>query len=184
MKNNRGFGLIGIILIIVGVLVVGVGVAYFKDGGPKVPPGKKNILREEITNSQSIEIEFLSDEKINIVNGKFTVYLYGHDEFLMDAPATLITQKVYNETSIPFSITLPYPENAVNLIKKQNKDSVKKASYYIATEWDNNNDGAPSDKLVATSGDISIDWNNSKSENSDIELVNGKKYTVYLKQID
>lgn len=108
---------------------------------------------ETITSSRSIKIEFLSNEKLNIINSKFTVSLYGYDELLMDVSATLITQKVYEVTSVPFSIILPLPDNTISLIEKKNRGSVRKAAYYIATEWDSNNDGT-----INSKGDIFLDY--------------------------
>jgi len=138
----------------------------------------------ETTDSPSIEINFLSTDVIDIINSKFTLDLYGYDLQLADASATLITRKEYSATSIPFSITLPFPDNPIKLIEKNNGGRVIEDNYYITISWDNNGDGNQGGNLRSTPGDISIDWNNQKSEDSEIKLIDGKKYTIYLKQVD
>ncbi len=70
MKYNKGFGVIGIILIIVGILVVVAGVTYFKDGGPKVPPGKN--AKEEQNQNNKIVTNF--DECIEAGNPAMESY--------------------------------------------------------------------------------------------------------------
>ena len=62
--------------------------------------------------SDNLKIEFTGTEKFTIKNPKLKVSLYGADERLADAPATLITEKEYEEKSVPFTIDLPVPKDA------------------------------------------------------------------------
>jgi len=53
MQNNKGFGVVGVILIIVGVLVVGGGAYYMSKSSEKIPNVEENNLAQENQNSIS-----------------------------------------------------------------------------------------------------------------------------------
>ena len=99
--------------------------------------------------SDNLKIEFTGTEKFTIKNPKLKVSLYGADERLADAPATLITEKEYEEKSVPFTIDLPVPKDAESKITPKPVGPVK---YYVALSWDSDGNGKADQK-----GDIFID---------------------------
>lgn len=102
------------------------------------------------TSSDYIKIEFSGTENFTIKNPKLKVSLYGADEKLADAPATLITEKEYEQKSVPFTIDLPVPKDAESKI---NPKPAGPAKYYVTISWDSDGNGKADEK-----GDIFIDY--------------------------
>lgn len=119
--------------------------------------------------SDNIKIEFSGMGDFVIKNPKLKVSLYGVDETLADAPATLITEKDYEQKSVPFVIDLPVPKDAESKITPKPKGPVK---YYVAVSWDSDGNGKAGEK-----GDIFIDYD-KKFPNV---KVNNETQQVYLK---
>ncbi|ALR30415.1 hypothetical protein ATE47_07700 [Chryseobacterium sp. IHB B 17019] len=116
-----------------------------------------------------LTLEFTGTESFNIKNPKFKVSLYGSDPNLMDVKATLITEKEFEQKSVPFTIDLPIPKNPESLINPKPVNGVK---YYVTTEWDSDGNGKTREK-----GDIFIDYD-KKFPN--VEL-NNQTQKIYLK---
>ncbi|RQO40911.1 hypothetical protein DBR39_07065 [Chryseobacterium sp. KBW03] len=102
------------------------------------------------TASENIKLEFSGAENFTIKNPKLKVSLYGMDEKLADAPATLITEKEYEQKSVPFTIDLPVPKDAESKI---NPKPAGPAKYYVTISWDSDGNGKADEK-----GDIFIDY--------------------------
>ncbi|MCW1961946.1 hypothetical protein [Chryseobacterium viscerum] len=120
-------------------------------------PVKKNTAESSApavsaaeTSSDHIKIEFSGTENFTIKNPKLKVSLYGADEKLADAPATLITEKEYEQKSVPFTIDLPVPKDAESKI---NPKPAGPAKYYVTISWDSDGNGKADEK-----GDIFIDY--------------------------
>jgi uncharacterized lipoprotein YbaY len=99
---------------------------------------------------ENIKIEFSGTDNFTIKNALLKVSLYGMDEKLADAPATLITEKEYEQKSIPFTINLPIPKDAESKI---NPKPAGPAKYYVTISWDSDGNGKADEK-----GDIFIDY--------------------------
>jgi len=119
--------------------------------------------------SENLKLEFTGSEKFSIKNPKLKVSLYAHDPLLADAPATLITEQEYEETSIPFTINMPVPKDSDSKIDPKIKDRVK---YYVSIEWDSDGNGKAGEKR-----DIYIDHD---KEFPNVKL-NGEPQKIYLK---
>ncbi|KAB1232856.1 hypothetical protein C1634_014055 [Chryseobacterium viscerum] len=102
------------------------------------------------TASENIKLEFSGTDNFTIKNPKLKVSLYGMDEKLADAPATLITEKEYEQKSVPFTIDLPVPKDAESKI---NPKPAGPAKYYVTISWDSDGNGKADEK-----GDIFIDY--------------------------
>ncbi|UKB77320.1 hypothetical protein [Chryseobacterium sp. MEBOG07] len=102
------------------------------------------------TASENIKLEFSGTDNFTIKNPKMKVSLYGMDEKLADAPATLITEKEYEQKSVPFTIELPVPKDAESKI---NPKPAGPAKYYVTISWDSDGNGKADEK-----GDIFIDY--------------------------
>ncbi|MBV8327547.1 MAG: hypothetical protein JO178_14755 [Chryseobacterium sp.] len=126
----------------------------------------------ENTASESIKIEFTGTEKFTIKNPKLKVSLYGISEGLQDAPATLITEKEFEEKTVPFTIDLPIPKDAESKITPKPANGAK---YYIATEWDSDGNGKANEK-----GDIFIDHD---KEFPNVKLNAETPQKIYLKTL-
>lgn len=120
-------------------------------------PGKKNTTENPApeastseASSENIKLEFSGTENFTIKNPKLKVSLYGADEKLADAPATLITEKEYEQKSVPFTIDLPVPKDAESKI---NPKPAGPAKYYVTISWDSDGNGKADEK-----GDIFIDY--------------------------
>ncbi|WP_318845635.1 hypothetical protein [Chryseobacterium sp. JV558] len=121
------------------------------------------------TSSDHIKIEFSGTENFTIKNPKLKVSLYGADEKLADAPATLITEKEYEQKSVPFTIDLPVPKDAENKI---NPKPAGPAKYYVTISWDSDGNGKADEK-----GDVFIDYD---KQFPNVEL-NNETQKIYLK---
>ncbi|MFZ4928701.1 hypothetical protein [Chryseobacterium sp. Mn2064] len=119
--------------------------------------------------SENLKIEFSGTDKFTIKNPKLKVSLYGVDEKLADAPATLITEKEYEQKSIPFMIDLPVPKDAESKI---NPKPVGPAKYYVTVSWDSDGNGKAGEK-----GDIFVDYDKAFPN---VKL-NADTQKVYLK---
>jgi uncharacterized lipoprotein YbaY len=64
----------------------------------------------------NLKLEFSGTDNFTIKNAKLKVSLYGVDENLADAPATLITEHEYEQKSVPFTIDFPVPVDAESKI--------------------------------------------------------------------
>nr|WP_315032154.1 hypothetical protein [uncultured Chryseobacterium sp.] len=117
----------------------------------------------------NLKLEFSGTDKFIIKNPKFKVSLYGADERLADAPATLITEKEFEEKSVPFTIDLPVPKDAESKINPKPAGPVK---YYVAVSWDSDGNGKAGEK-----GDIFIDHD---KQFPNVKL-NNETQKVYLK---
>jgi len=120
-------------------------------------------------NQENLKLEFTGTDNFTIKNPKLKVSLYGHDPLLTDAPATLITEKEYEQTSVPFTIDMPVPKDAASRIDPKAAERMK---YYVSIEWDSNGNGKPNEKE-----DIYIDHD---KEFPNVKL-NGEVQKVYLK---
>ncbi|MCQ9639147.1 YbaY family lipoprotein [Chryseobacterium sp. WG14] len=120
-------------------------------------------------NQENLKLEFTGTDNFTIKNPKLKVSLYGHDPLLADAPATLITEKEYEQTSVPFTIDLPVPKDAASRIDPKAAGSMK---YYVSIEWDSDGNGKAGEKR-----DIYIDHD---KEFPNVKL-NGELQKVYLK---
>jgi len=103
-----------------------------------------------VSASENLKIEFSGTENFTIKNPKLKVSLYGMDEKLADAPATLITEKEYEQKSVPFTIDLPVPKDAESKI---NPKPAGPAKYYVTISWDSDGNGKADEK-----GDIFVDY--------------------------
>ncbi|WP_426478725.1 hypothetical protein ACP3T3_04490 [Chryseobacterium sp. CBSDS_008] len=121
------------------------------------------------TSSENLTIEFSGAENFTIKNPKLTVSLYGMDEKLADAPASLITQKEYEQKSVPFTIDLPVPKDAESKI---NPKPAGPAKYYVTISWDSDGNGKADEK-----GDIFIDYD---KQFPNVKL-NNEPQKIYLK---
>lgn len=117
------------------------------------PKSSPSTTATENTTSETVpgnlKLEFSGTDNFTIKNAKLKVSLYGVDENLADAPATLIAEHEYEQKSIPFTIDFPVPADAESKINPKPTHGVK---YYIATEWDSDGNGKANEK-----GDIFID---------------------------
>ncbi|MDR6462328.1 hypothetical protein [Chryseobacterium sediminis] len=118
---------------------------------------------------ENIKIEFSGTDNFTIKNALLKVSLYGMDEKLADAPATLITEKEYEQKSIPFTINLPIPKDAESKI---NPKPVGPAKYYVTISWDSDGNGKADEK-----GDIFIDYD---KQFPTVKL-NNETHKIYLK---
>lgn len=123
----------------------------------------------EVSSSKNLTLEFTGTDNFNIKNPKLKVSLYAHDPLLADAPATLITEKEYEQTSVPFTIDLPVPKDAASRINPKTAGDMK---YYVSIEWDSDGNGKAGEKR-----DIYIDHD---KEFPNVKL-NGEPQKVYLK---
>ncbi|SIQ04849.1 hypothetical protein [Chryseobacterium sp. RU33C] len=123
----------------------------------------------EVSSSETLTLEFTGTDNFNIKNPKLKVSLYAHDPLLADAPATLITEKEYEQTSVPFTIDLPVPKDAASRINPKEAGDMK---YYVSIEWDSDGNGKAGEKR-----DIYIDHD---KEFPNVKL-NGEPQKVYLK---
>ena len=123
----------------------------------------------EVSSSETLTLEFTGTDNFNIKNPKLKVSLYAHDPLLADAPATLITEKEYEQTSVPFTIDLPVPKDAASRINPKAAGDMK---YYVSIEWDSDGNGKAGEKR-----DIYIDHD---KEFPNVKL-NGEPQKVYLK---
>ncbi|WP_228422395.1 hypothetical protein [Chryseobacterium aurantiacum] len=121
------------------------------------------------SSSDNLKIEFSGTESFTIKNPKLKVSLYGADERLADAPATLITEKEYEQKSVPFTIDLPVPKDADTKITPKPMGPVK---YYVTVSWDSDGNGKADQK-----GDIFIDYD---KQFPNVKL-NNETQKIYLK---
>ncbi|WP_284463430.1 hypothetical protein [Chryseobacterium sp.] len=121
------------------------------------------------SSSDNLKIEFSGTENFTIKNPKLKVSLYGADERLADAPATLITEKEYEQKSVPFTIDLPVPKDADTKITPKPMGPVK---YYVTVSWDSDGNGKADQK-----GDIFIDYD---KQFPNVKL-NNETQKIYLK---
>lgn len=121
------------------------------------------------TDSKTVKIEFSGIENFTVKNPKFKVSLYGTDPNLADAPATLITEKEFEQKSIPFTIDLPVPEDADSRITPKPSGPVK---YYISLDWDSDGNGKSNEK-----GDLFIDHD----KQFPTVTLNNETQKIYLK---
>lgn len=108
------------------------------------------IMSCEKDEENIIKVELIGSGSFEIVNSEFEVLVYGYDPNFQDVPATLITQKKFNSTQIPFILNLEMPENAADRIEYINDK--KYARYYLGINWDSDGNG----KIC--NGDIAIDY--------------------------
>ncbi|SHL72215.1 hypothetical protein [Chryseobacterium polytrichastri] len=120
-------------------------------------------------NQKDLKLEFTGTDHFNIKNPKLKVSLYGHDPLLADAPAVLITEKEYEQTSVPFTINMPVPKDAASHFDPKDKERIK---YYVSIEWDSNGNGKPNEKE-----DIYIDHD---KQFPNVKL-DGETQKIYLK---
>ncbi|NIF05053.1 hypothetical protein F3J23_06320 [Chryseobacterium sp. Tr-659] len=132
------------------------------------PPASAPATATE-SSSDNLKIEFSGTENFTIKNPKLKVSLYGVDEALADAPATLITEKEYEEKSVPFTIDLPVPKDAASKI---NPKPAGPAKYYVTVSWDSDGNGKAGEK-----GDIFIDYDKAFPN---VKL-NNETQKIYLK---
>ncbi len=135
-------------------------------GTTKTPPTETATAAE---GSDNLKLEFSGTDKFVIKNPKFKVSLYGADERLADAPATLITEQEFEQKSVPFTIDLAVPKDAESKINPKPAGPVK---YYVAVSWDSDGNGKAGEK-----GDIFIDHD---KQFPNVKL-NGETQKVYLK---
>ncbi|BFO68152.1 YbaY family lipoprotein [Chryseobacterium sp. S0630] len=121
------------------------------------------------TSSENLKIEFSGAENFTIKNPKLKVSLYGMDEKLADAPASLITEKEFEQKSVPFTIDLPVPKDAESKI---NPKPAGPAKYYVTISWDSDGNGKADEK-----GDIFIDYD---KQFPNVKL-NNETQKIYLK---
>ncbi|MGU3375691.1 hypothetical protein [Chryseobacterium sp. M5A1_1a] len=121
------------------------------------------------SSSDNLKIEFTGTENFTIKNPKLKVSLYGADERLADAPATLITEKEYEQKSVPFTIDLPVPKDADSKVTPKPAGPVK---YYVTVSWDSDGNGKADQK-----GDIFIDYD---KQFPNVKL-NNETQKIYLK---
>ncbi|PRB87170.1 hypothetical protein CQ022_04280 [Chryseobacterium culicis] len=121
------------------------------------------------TSSENIKLEFSGTENFTIKNPKLKVSLYGMDEKLADAPASLITEKEFEQKSVPFTIDLPVPKDAESKI---NPKPAGPAKYYVTISWDSDGNGKADEK-----GDIFIDYD---KQFPNVKL-NNETQKIYLK---
>ncbi|MDR4950680.1 hypothetical protein REB14_00620 [Chryseobacterium sp. ES2] len=119
--------------------------------------------------SENLKIEFSGVENFTIKNPKLKVSLYGMDEKLADAPASLITEKEFEQKSVPFTIDLPVPKDAESKI---NPKPAGPAKYYVTISWDSDGNGKADEK-----GDIFIDYD---KQFPNVKL-NNETQKIYLK---
>ncbi|WP_313001496.1 hypothetical protein [Chryseobacterium gleum] len=119
----------------------------------------------------TLKIEFSGTDQFTIKSALLKVSLYGVDEKLADAPATLITEQEYEQKSVPFTINLPIPEDAESKINPKPAGSAK---YYVAISWDSDGNGKAGEK-----GDIVIDYD---KQFPNVKL-NNETQKIYLKEL-
>lgn len=123
----------------------------------------------EVSSSEALKLEFSGAENFTIKNPKLKVSLYGMDEKLADAPASLITEKEFEQKSVPFTIDLPVPKDAESKI---NPKPAGPAKYYVTISWDSDGNGKADEK-----GDIFIDYD---KQFPNVKL-NNETQKIYLK---
>lgn len=133
----------------------------------KTAPASTSVA--DSSSSDNLKIEFSGTENFTIKNPKLKVSLYGADERLADAPATLITEKEYEQKSVPFTIDLPVPKDADTKITPKPMGPVK---YYVTVSWDSDGNGKADQK-----GDIFIDYD---KQFPNVKL-NNETQKIYLK---
>ncbi|MGH1517307.1 hypothetical protein [Chryseobacterium sp. JK1] len=119
----------------------------------------------------NLKIEFSGTDNFTIKNPKLKVSLYGVDEKLADAPATLITEKEYEQKSVPFTIDLPVPKDVESKI---NPKPAGPAKYYVTVSWDSDGNGKAGEK-----GDIFVDYDKAFPN---VKL-NNETQKIYLKTL-
>lgn len=129
----------------------------------------KSENSSQLHNKENLKLEFTGTDHFTIKNPKLKVSLYGHDPLLADAPAILITEKEYEQTSVPFTINLPVPEDAASRFDPKAADRIK---YYVSLEWDSDGNGKAGEKR-----DIYIDHD---KEFPNVKL-DGEQQKIYLK---
>ncbi|RXM39073.1 hypothetical protein BOQ62_13395 [Chryseobacterium sp. CH21] len=138
----------------------------------KNPSGADTQKSENVKVSEkkeNLKLEFTGSDHFAIKNPKFKVSLYAHDPLMADAPATLITEQEYEQTSVPFTIDMPVPQDAASRIDPKIADRMK---YYVSIKWDSDGDGKAGEKR-----DIYIDHD---KEFPNVKL-NGEPQKIYLK---
>jgi len=125
----------------------------------------------KFSNDRHVYLEFKTFDSFNIKNRDLTVSIYGFDMSVSGPPATLIAQKKFSASAVPFKESMRVPGNAADLIKYI--DRKENALYYIVVEWDSDGNG----KIEP--GDISLDY----SKSMDILLKSNLRQTFYLKTI-
>lgn len=133
----------------------------------KTAPASTSVA--DSSSSDNLKIEFSGTENFTIKNPKLKVSLYGADARLADAPATLITEKEYEQKSVPFTIDLPVPKDADTKITPKPMGPVK---YYVTVSWDSDGNGKADQK-----GDIFIDYD---KQFPNVKL-NTETQKIYLK---
>jgi len=101
-------------------------------------------------NSVSVKLQNSNPVTIKNPSGKITLYAVAAN--IADVPATIIAEKSFKQSELPFEIKLDLPKNHYKLIKPavNETDPIK---YYVALEWDSNGDG------TVGKGDVRIDFN-------------------------
>jgi uncharacterized protein YcgL (UPF0745 family) len=84
----------------------------------------------------NLKLEFSGTDNFTIKNAKLKVSLYGVDENLADAPATLITEQEYEQKSVPFTIDFPVPVDAESKINPKPTHGI---IYWLS--WDSDGNG-------------------------------------------
>lgn len=156
-------------LAVVGIITLSGCNSTDKKNAPAATDTTANTVAPASESSENLKIEFSGTENFTIKNPKLKVSLFGVDERLADAPATLITEKEYEEKSIPFTIDLPVPKDAESKI---NPKPVGPAKYYVTVSWDSDGNGKADQK-----GDIFIDYD---KQFPNVKL-NNETQKVYLK---
>lgn len=128
------------------------------------------VLKSEAS-PENIKLEFSGAENFVIKNPKLKISLYGADEKLADAPATLITEKEYEQNSVPFIIDLPVPKDAESKINPKPSGPAK---YYVTISWDSDGNGKADER-----GDIFIDYD---KQFPNVKLTN-EPQKIYLKAL-
>ncbi|HFK5570488.1 hypothetical protein [Elizabethkingia meningoseptica] len=130
----------------------------------------KQSVTDKNADQKNVKIEFTGADTFAVKNAKLKVSLYGVSANIADVPATLITEKEYEQKAVPFTIDLPVPANPESLIKPAitKGEAVK---YYVAINWDSDGNGKEE------KGDIVIDYD----KKFPTITIDGNTQQVYLK---
>lgn len=161
-----------LLLMAAGTLILSSCTQPVKKSQPEPESGTTTTATENTTSEtvpDNLKLEFSGTDNFTIKNAKLKVSLYGVDEHLADAPATLIAEHEYEKKSIPFTIDFPMRADAASKITPK---PMGPAKYYVALTWDSDGNGKAGEK-----GDIFIDHDKAFPN---VKLTN-ETQKIYLK---
>ncbi len=135
----------------------------------QVPQTESNL---DESNNQ-IAIEIVSDHEIKLKNTEAVITIYGYDQLLADASASVITTKTIEIKEVPTVVNIAIPDNPSALIQPA-LSSKENAKYYLTFYCDSNQNKKDDE------GDIKLDYD--KMQIPDIDIESEGMQTIYIKE--